>query len=186
MWGKAVAWKLQLDLPGNQKLVFVNFLVNLWALSTNCADTEQFFFLTLYCTEGQLIFPRMRLRSSLKHMKTGRWCLLFRQMKLVCWRADVQAPALPAFSWKGEATRRAAAATAAVSNIKSGAVNICPWLMHRQTCRHCSADRSRSLMWKRCVWLIQRQESELKFTSGACRHQPENKLRISDIYQASE
>lgn len=138
-----------------------------------------------------LLFPRWtnvpkKVAALLLRMKTGRWCLPFRQMKLVCWRADVQTPALPAFSWKGEAKRRAAAAAAAVSNIKSGAVNICPWLMHRQTCCHCSVDLSRTLGWRRRVSLIQRQESELQFTSSTCRHQPGNKLCICNIYRASE
>lgn len=168
--GKAVAWKLQLDLPGNQKLVVVNFLVNL---------QSNFFFLVLYCTKGEIMFPRMRLHSCLKRMKTGRWCLLFRQMKLVCWRADVQAPALPAFSWKGEAKRSTAAAAAAAAAAGSWGHKYLP-LTDAPTNMSSLQRGSKSYLWRRCVWLIQRQES------GARRHQPEDKLHVSDIYRASE
>lgn len=63
--GKAVAWKLQLDLPGSQKLVVVNFLVNL---------QSNFFFpgALLHQRNNEIMFPRMRLRSCLRRMKTGR------------------------------------------------------------------------------------------------------------------
>lgn len=143
----------------------------------------------LHQRRNNVIFKRMRLLASSKRMKTGRWCLLFTQMKLVCWRADVQAPALPAFSWKGEAKRRAAAAAAAaaVSNIKSRGRKYLPLTdapTNMSSLRHGS--KSYFTVRGRCLWLIQRQESELKFTSDARRHQPESKLHISDIYRASE
>lgn len=42
-----------------------------------------FFFGAFHSTEGKLTFKGMGFRSTSKLMKTGRWCLLFRQMDLV-------------------------------------------------------------------------------------------------------
>lgn len=38
------------------------------------------------CFEGKIISTGMGFYSSEEPLNTGRWCLLFRQMKLVCWR----------------------------------------------------------------------------------------------------
>lgn len=41
--------------------------------------------------EGRMMSTGMCLCSSLKLLNTGRWCLLFSQMNLVCWKGDVWA-----------------------------------------------------------------------------------------------